>query len=139
MANELNLFELATRQNYTFPTDKGDLNVYQLWQLPLTSKVGPSLDKIAQKLDQEIQAKGTRSFVKSARTTESTLLKNKLDIVLRVIEVVETENEDKTRRAANQSQAQRLREILARKEDQALENLTPEQIQAELAKLEANA
>ena len=65
-----NLFEIATRQKFTFPSPRGLLNVEQLWDLPLTS-IRPdgstrtdsvSLDTVARAVNTQLKAVTEETF-----------------------------------------------------------------------------
>ena len=100
-----NLFEKASRQKLRFASQRGDLTVEQLWDLPLTSANAASLDSIAVGLDTELRNTAPRSFVNSA-STGNALLELKLDIVKHIIEVRVEEN---TRKLAKQAEAQQIK------------------------------
>ena len=53
----MNLFEIASRNKLRVPTTKGDLTVEQLWDLPLKSANGLSLDSIAIALNKQLESK----------------------------------------------------------------------------------
>lgn len=133
-------FEKATRMKLRFSTDKGDLTVEQLWDLPLThtSEKGVSLDGIAIAANRELQSLATESFVSTATTNpRKGVLELQLSILKRIIAVKIEDNEKARLRAAAASERARLTEILASKEDAALANLSVEAIQQRLAELDS--
>jgi len=133
----MNLFEIATRKAIRFPSIKGELSTEQLWQLPLTSKVGVDLDTLAKGINKELKSTEEESFVATNSNPRRNDLQVKLDILKHIIGVKQEEIAAATKRQANAVERQKLQELLARKNDQALEALTPEQIAAKLAALDA--
>ena len=133
----MNLFEIATRKAIRFPSIKGELSTEQLWQLPLTSKVGVDLDTLAKAINKELKSTEEESFVATNSNPRRNDLQVKLDILKHIIGVKQEEIAAATKRQANAVERQKLQELLARKNDQALEALTPEQIAAKLAALDA--
>lgn len=133
---ELNIFELASRQKLRFETNRGPITTEQLWDLPLTSKNGFDLDSVGQTIIIELESTTTRSLVKTAPNPRATQLNLQLDIIKHVIAVKQAENAAKLQAAEKAAKREKLVAALANQEDKALANLTPEQIRAELAKLD---
>lgn len=131
-----NLFQLASRQKFRFQSIKGELTTEQLWDLPLTARGGFDLDSVAKQVAAELKAAGEESFVKKNSNPVKTKLEAKLEIVKHVIAAKLEDVEKATKASQNQEERQRLLAVLNRKQDAALEELTPEQIQARLAELE---
>lgn len=117
----MELFAQASRLKLTFETPQGALSVNDLWDLPLTTNRNgrANLDDIAVSLNNQIQAAGTTSFVKKA-TRPNEILKAKFDVVLQVIEVLQAEADAAEVLRANAEKKQRVLEIIASKEDEAL-------------------
>ena len=128
------MFEKAARLALRFITPKGSLTVEDLWDLPLTSASGASLDNIAKGLNRQIKEATTESFVvKTSKADEE--LQLKFDIVKHIIEVRLAENEVAKNAAAKKVQKAKLLEVLSRKQDAALEQKTPEEIEQMIAAL----
>lgn len=132
-----NLFQLASRRKFRFPSNKGDLTVEQLWDLPLTARSGLCLDEVAKQVNAELKAAGEESFVQKNSNPAKSQLEAKLEIIKHIIASKLEEAERASKVSQNQEERQRLLAVLNRKQDAALEELTPEQIQARLAELEA--
>ena len=77
----MNLFEIASRNKLRVPTTKGDLTVEQLWDLPLKSANGLSLDSIAIALNKQLESSAT-SFVDEVQAPESCISNVLFEIVL---------------------------------------------------------
>lgn len=133
--SSVNIFELAARDAYRFETTKGLLTVEDLYKLPLTSKRDLSLDSIAVDLDQQKQSSRRVSFVESVPTAKQREVDIKFEIVMYIIEYRKQENARKANQAALLERRRKLEQILGNKQDSALEAMTPEEIQAELARL----
>lgn len=132
-----NLFQLASRQKFRFQSIKGELTTEQLWDLPLTARSGFNLDEVAKQVAAELKAAGEESFVQKKSNPAKSKLEAKLEIIKHIISVKLEEAERAVKASQNQEERQRLLAVLNRKQDAALEELTPEQIQARLAELEA--
>lgn len=131
----MNIFELATRESYRFETTKGLLTVEDLWVLPLTTtrQNGVSLDTVAKEINKQLKTTEEESFV-TQRTSKDVTLAIKLDIVKHIIAVKLEENQASRTAAAKAEEKAKLLAILAKKQEQSLENLTEAEI---LAKLES--
>jgi len=132
----MSLFEQATRGKLRFSTDRGVLTVEQLWDMPLQSKTNFDLDTIAKGVNRELKAVGEESFVATSTNPAAGVLTLKLDVLKHIIGVKMNENKIAAERSARTEERQKLLGILDKKQDAALEELTPEQIRERLAKLE---
>jgi hypothetical protein len=131
----MSIFEKATRQKLRFETQQGTLSVEDLWGLPLTSQTNKAnLDQIARELFQKLKSGQDVSFVDTAKKTDATT-QLKFDVVKYIIDVRLAENEAKNQASAKAEQRERLQEIIARKQDAALEGASLEDLQAQLAAL----
>lgn len=129
------LFLLAARRKFRFPSPKGQLNVEQLFDLPLTSAAGASLDGTAKAINRDLQAAGEESFVLTADNSVRNELQAKLDVVREVIAVRQSEANEAKTRAAKSAERQRLLEALEQAERGELAAQTPEQLRRRLAEL----
>ena len=131
------LFQLASRQKFRFQSIKGELTTEQLWDLPLTARGGFDLDSVAKQVNAELKAAGEESFVQKNSNPAKSKLEAKLEIIKYIIS---TKLEDAERAVMADLRSEERKKLLAalnRKQDAALEELTPEQIQARLAELES--
>ena len=133
----MDLFLEATRRALRFPSSKGEITVEDLWQIPLTATGGKAnLDDVAKAL--HIQTKQTTeavSFVNPTTSNANTELTMKFEIVKRIIEVRVKERDEAALEAKRRQDKQRLLELIAKKEDQALEGLSVEDLRAMVDKL----
>lgn len=132
----MSMFEIATRKKIRFASNKGELSVEQLWDLPLSSTRSLDLDTIAKGLAREIRAAEEESFVRP-RTKSNTELTLKLEIVKHIINTKLAESEAASRRRQASEEKARLMEMLERKREEKLGQMTEEEIQARLAALSA--
>lgn len=130
-----NIFETATREKFRFASNKGMINVEALWDMPLTSRSGFDLDNVAKAVNAELKANTEESFVTTTTNPAKATLELKLEIVKHIIAAKQAENEAVKTAAAKRAEKQKLLEILEKKKDASLENLTEEQIAARLAAL----
>lgn len=133
-------FEQATRQKLRFASVKGQLSVEDLWALPLTTSqpaVKPSLDEIAKQLNRELkEAEHEVSFV--APTTSTAAQKQnqlRFAIVKHIITTLIAERDAANRERDRAEQKQKIMAIMARKKDQAMEDMSEAELAAALAAL----
>lgn len=127
--SELNLFEVATRNNYQFPF-RGMINVIDLWNLSLTN-----LDSVFKTLNAESKKSQEESLLvtKSKEDEENS---NKIEIVKHIVSVKLAEKKAREDAKKNAEKRQRLLEIKAKRQDAALENMSDEELDKALAELE---
>lgn len=125
----MNIFELASREAYRFDSVKGALTVEDLWLLPLTTtrNNAASLDNIAKEINKQLKSSEEESFV-TQRTSKDVTLASKLELVKHIIAVKMQEAEAVRSQAAKADEKVKLLAILAKKQEQSLENLTEEEI-----------
>ena len=131
----MNIYQQAARNKLRFASNKGDLTVEQLWDLPLSSKTGVDLDTIAKSVNRELNALAEESFVQTKSSPQKTLLALKLEIVVDVILTIEAENEERRKRADKLAQKAFLEEVLHSKKEDALKGLSVEELEKRLADL----
>jgi hypothetical protein len=115
------MFEQATRLKLRFETSRGMLSVEDLWDLPLSSQRGVSLDEIAISLHNALKH-DTISFVDDTEKPDPRLQLS-FDLVKHVIDVRKAENKVAAEARAKAEQKQKILGIIARKEDMALEGM----------------
>jgi hypothetical protein len=116
------MFEKASRIKLRFATPAGLISTEDLWDLPLTSKVGAAnLDDLAKGLNRKI-GDNEESFVdKPAKTNTTDQLA--FDIVKRIIEVRLEEREAAKTARDKAVRKQKILGILADKKDEALKSM----------------
>lgn len=130
----MELFELATYRAFRFPSNKGEVTVEQLWQMPLQSKSGFDLDTVAKEVYAKVKGATEESFVEevSPRAEDDQL---KLNIVKHIIKFKLDQNKAQKDRVAKAQEKARLMEILSSKKDQELQSLSKEELEARIAAL----
>ena len=130
----MNLFEIASRQAWRFPSVKGQLTVEQLWQLPLQSRDGFDLDGVAKNVNADVKTQTEESFVTPVKVDDTPRLK--LDLVRHIISIKLAERDAAQSARARAEERQKLLNILERKQDATLEAASVEEIQKRLAELD---
>lgn len=137
MSDTNTLFIAAAKGKFRFPSTVGLLSAEDLFDLPLSSAKGASLDSTAKALYRALKdADDEISFVKPAVKT-TTELQAKLDIVKYVIDVRVAERDARAVAEERSALRQRLMEKVAQKKDKDLDEKSAEELQAmidELAK-----
>lgn len=131
-----NLFEIASRRKYRFPSVVGELTVEQLWDLPLTSTRGACLDNVAKAVSGNLKSISDESFVVTTPNPRKGELENMLEIVKHVIAVKIDERKRADAAADRADKRRKLIEALANKQDDAIRNLSEDEIRAKLAELD---
>lgn len=128
-------FEKAAKLKLRFQSTRGPLNVEDLFDLPLTSKSGFDLDSVAKAVNRDLKDSSEESFVAASKPA-SVIDSLRLDIVKSVIATKIAERDERAAKADKKQKRDRLLELLANKEDAALQELTPDQIKEQLAALD---
>jgi hypothetical protein len=126
--SEVNLFEVATRNNYQFPF-RGLINVIDLWDLSLTN-----LDSVFKILNAEVKKSEEESLL-NTKSKEDEELYNKIEIVKYIVGVKLAEKEAMEDEKKNREMKQRLLAIKAKRQNEALENLSDEDLDRAIAEL----
>lgn len=121
--NMNDLFVMATRRKFRFPF-KGMVSVEDLWDLTVKN-----LDTIFKALKAEARQANEESLLttKSAADAE---LDAKIEIIKYIVMVKQEEAANRERLAANREQMRRIDEIIAAKQDQALQDKSIEELLA---------
>lgn len=129
----MNLFEIAARKKFRFPSVKGELTAEQLWDLPLRGSV--SLNAIAISLDAELK-KGSISFVDDVSTADN-YNSQRLEIVKHVIQCHKAAEAAREKAEADRALLSKLLDEKARRAAEAFENLSDEELEAKLKEVSA--
>ena len=132
-----NLFEIATRKAFRFQSNRGDLTTEQLWELPLTSRVGFDLDSVAKAVNAELKSVTEESFVATRVNPRKGDLEAKLDVLKHIIAVKIAEAEAATARVAKQEKRAKILDALAAKENEELTQASKDDLLKQLAELDA--
>lgn len=133
-----NIFMRASRDKLRFRLPIGDLNVEQLWDLPLTAQFGHvSLDTVARNINHALQEAEEESFVDGARNPEKSRLSLQLDILKAIIaeKIAARDRIEKARK--NNEHKQRLLAALENKEELALSEMSIEDIRKAIEEIDS--
>lgn len=129
------IFYQALRKRLRFSTATGELTTEQLWEIPLTSSKGVSLDTIAKSTHRTLKDMDEESFVTAVKNPEKGLLELKLDILKEVIRIRQEEIAELSEATNKKQLKQQLTDILAQKQQKSLLDLSEEEIQKKLKEL----
>lgn len=116
----MNLFETASREKYRFPY-KGQITAEDLWDLSLTQ-----LDTVYRELSKSNQAVNTDSLLTT--TTTDTKTTNMIEIVRHIFNAKKSEAEARKQALEDKKKKERIAEVLAQKEDEALHTLSVDEL-----------
>lgn len=125
-----NLFELAARKKFRFPF-KGMISVEDLWDLSVQN-----LDTVFKALNAEVKLANEESLL-TTKSAEETELEAKITIVKHVVNTKLAEIAQRQEAAAKREQKRRLQELIATKQDEALQGKSIEELQAMMDQLDA--
>ena len=124
---EINMFEQATRLKLRFKSNNGNISTEDLWDLPLSQ-----LDDIAKGLRKELRDTED-SFIEEKKSNAT--LELRFEVVKHVITTKLAERDAKAKAKEVAARRQVLLEALEGKQQEALKNMSVEDIQKELATL----
>ena len=128
MTNTTNIFELATKNKFRFPY-KGMISVEDLWDLNRTQ-----LDSIYKTLNKEVKQVQEESLMMTKSDEDAEVLA-KIEIVKHIFKVKEQEAMAKMVAAENAEKKRHILDILARKQDDALQNMSEDELRKMLDNL----
>jgi hypothetical protein len=124
------MFDKATRMKLRFQSEKhGWVSIEDLWDI---SKA--ELNRMAKTLNRQLKQDEEEDFLRES-STEDTENKLRFNLVLHILNVKIDESKAASEARANKEEKQRILDILKKKEDEALENLTQEQLMEKLKQL----
>jgi hypothetical protein len=129
------LFITASRRKFRFASERGDLTVEQLWDMPLTARTGFDLNNVARGVNNELKGLAEESFVETSTNPRRKTLEQMLEIVKTVIATKQAEAKAATETAAKSALRAKLAETIERKKDEKLGSASIEELEAQLAAL----
>lgn len=131
----MSIFEQASVQKLRFSSERGELTVEQLWDVPLQSRNQFDLDTIAKTVNQQLKNVTEESFVNVNTNPAKAKYELMLEIVKHIIGVkLETAAAGQLK-LARAKEREKLIAILGEKQDSALKSLSVEELSARLAEL----
>ena len=127
--NNEEMFIKASRKKMRFPY-KGQATVEDLWDLPVTE-----LDKIYKVLNEEVKRAKEESLLES-KSEEDEKLAVRIGIIKYIVEVKLEEKKAAELARERKEQKQKIMQILANKQDEALKEKSVEELEKMLAEFE---
>lgn len=127
--SEKNIFEMATRGKYRFPY-RGQISVEDLWDLGVTA-----LDSIFKTLNSQSKAAKEESLL-DVKSAEDEILTTQIEIVKYIVSVKQEEANARLKAKERKEQKQKIMSAIARKEDEAIEKMSKEDLQKMLDELD---
>ena len=122
-------FEKASRLKLRFQTPKGYVSTEDLWDMSLQS-----LNTVAKDLNKKVKESSEVDFLEE-KSVEDDLTKLQFDVVIHVMDVKKHEQKAKLEAATKKAEREKIMGVLAKKQDDALENLTEEELKQKLVAL----
>jgi len=129
MEKTINLFEMATRKKFRFPF-RGMISVEDLWDLSVQN-----LDVVFKALNAEVKQAKEESLL-ATKSAEETILDAKIEIVKHIVKTKQEEAVQRKKDADKRQYKRRLQELIANKQDEALQGKSVEELQAMLSALD---
>ena len=129
MTQNVNMFELATRNQFRFAF-KGMISVEDLWQLS-----PKELDSIYKSLNSELKKVKEESLLE-VKSMEDQIIDTKIEIVKYIFNVKQEEEQLRLMERENKEKKQMLMRVLKSKQDQDLLDKSAEDIQKMIDELE---
>ena len=123
------MFEIAVRNKFRFPF-KGQISVEDLWDLSLEN-----LDTVFKTLNAQVKLANEESLL-NEKDKEVEIVEQKIAIVKHIVAVKQAEAAKRRDAAKLYEQKQKLMALIAKKEDEALDGLTADELKKMLADLE---
>ena len=117
-----NMFEIATRTKMRFPF-KGMVTVEDLWDLSVQN-----LDKVFKALNSQRKETQEESLL-NTKSSEDERLETQIEIVKYIVGVKLDEQAARLKAAENKEKKQKIMALMAKKDDEALENMSKEELQ----------
>ena len=124
-----NMFEVATREKMRFPF-KGTISVEDLWDLSVQN-----LDKVFKTLNSQRKEAQEESLL-NAKSSEDEVLDTQIAIVKYIVGVKLEEQAARVKAAENKEKKQKIMALMAKKDDEEMENMSREELQKLLDELE---
>ena len=133
---------MVIEQKWRFPSNKGQLSLEALYDLPLTGTDYTNLDQVAMLINDQIIAKKTEtgSFVNPNISAKFDLdkLNTKLEIVKYIIKQKQEEKEQKRQKNEISRKREILEKLIVQKQLETLSSMSVDQIQIKLNEMENN-
>lgn len=127
----------ALVEKWRFETKRGALSLEEVYALPLKGNNGVNLDEVAKAIYAQIPKDDTVvSFVDDVKSTRATIAEAQLEIVKDRIAQLQSAARAHQEEVARAQEVALYRGLLAKKQQEALENLSADELRARLAELQ---
>lgn len=127
----------ALVEKWRFETKRGALSLEEVYALPLKGNNGVNLDEVAKAIYAQIPKDDTVvSFVDDVKTVRATIAEAQLEIVKDRIAQLQSAARAHQEEVARAQEAAVYRSLLAKKQQEALENLSADELRARLDALQ---
>lgn len=130
---EQEIFKKAVKLNLTFATSRGVQLPQQIYQLPLTGNNGFNLDMISKDVLKSVRKVDEESLVTDSKIDPLDQLR--LDILKVIIADKKAEIKANEERSEKAAKLQKLLAIKAKRQEDKIEEISDEELEAELAAL----
>ena len=127
--NNTNIFEAASKNKYRYPY-KGMITTEDLWDLTQAQ-----LDMVYKALNKGVSEAQVSSLMRKVTDVDAELL-NKIEIVKYIFNAKEAEAEARKNDAAKHAKKQRILDILAQKQEDALQSMSEDDLKKMLDELD---
>lgn len=124
----INIFQYAAKHKLRFPY-KGSITVEDLYALPVEE-----LDKIYKVLKREAKAADEESLLEANKKDKD--LEVKIEIIKNIVEEKQIAAEKAKKAVETKAKKQRIMEAIAKKDEEAMDSATKEELQQMLAELD---
>lgn len=124
-----NMFEIATRTKMRFPF-KGMISVEDLWDLSVQN-----LDRVFKTLNSQRKEAQQESLLHEKSSADK-VLDTQIEIVKYIVNVKLEEQAERIEANKNKEKRQKIMALMAKKDDEALESMSREELQKMLDELE---
>ena len=129
MSENTNMFEVAVRSKFRFPF-RGMVSVEDLWSLGVED-----LDSVFKALNSQLKQVKEESLL-DTRTKQDEELLTKIEIVKHIVSLKLAEKEKRAKAKEQREKRQRIMEIMANKQDSALQEKSLDELEKMLNELE---
>lgn len=133
----LSNIQRALVEKWRFETKRGSLSLEEVYALPLKGNNGVNLDEVAKAIYAQIPKDDTVvSFVDDVKSTRATIAEAQLEIVKDRISQLQSAARAHQEEVARAQEVALYRGLLAKKQQEALENLSADELRARLDALQ---
>lgn len=129
MKNEMNMFEVAVRNKMRFPF-KGLISVEDLFDLSTKD-----LDSIFKTLNSQLKQSQEESLLE-VKTEQDKELETKIEIIKYIVQIKLDEEKVRKQAKENKEKKQKIMELMAKKQDESLQNMSMEELKNMLDELD---